>query len=491
MPFYVLLALLLIAPAASAVDRAAPVVLEEPTAPPPGLDNILTETLGNGAAAKTAVRTPPAPAAPVAAPAATAAATALPRKTGIETADLPPVTPETPDITIAAPIPADAIDTEHLTRTVKGAMQKAPAPDATAPDVSSAPVIMRGPTTLAPPPVPAALSRYQFLPLLAKGAAPDALPLLWPVLSSRPLAGDHGLISRVVIVVHDAARDAAETLRSVAAIAGPNASGPRANTLIIAPQFPAKPDRALFKPLLTDATNHVAVWEAEGWWQGADTPAGENRQRQISSMTALDMLLLMLGDTRIYPELRSIIIAGYGRGADLVHRYALYGRAPDVLARQHLQVQYVVAEAQSYVYLTDARPGAVPGSFAPPKDSKACASYQNYPYGLEEPNAYTRLTAGNVARQNYPGRQVTYLVGGAGGMALDQSCAAALQGKTVKDRAVNYDAYLKSNFGEMPKQRLLVMPGVGDDALALLLSGCGASLLFSDGECLRAEEGRR
>lgn len=485
MPLYVLLALLLIAPIASAADPAAPVVLEEPTTPPPGLDNILTETLANGAAARAVVRTPPAPVA-----SAPAAAAALPRKTGIETADLPPVTPETPDMTIAAPIPADAIDPEHLARTVKGAAQKAPAPEAV-PDVSPAPVIMRGPTSLAPPPVPAALSRYQFLPLLAKGAAPDALPLLWPVLSSRPLAGDHGLISRVVVVVHDGARDAAETLRSVATIAGPNASGARANTLIIAPQFPAKPDRALFKPLLTDATSHVAVWEAEGWWQGADTPAIENRQRQISSMTALDMLLLMLGDTKIYPELRTIIIAGYGRGADLVHRYALYGRAPDVLARQHLQVQYVVAEAQSYVYLTDARPGAVPGSFAPPKDNKACASYQNYPYGLEEPNAYTRLTAGNVARQNYPGRQVTYLVGGAGGPALDQNCAAVLQGKTIKDRAVNYDAYLKSSFGEMPKQRLLIMPGVGDDALALLLSGCGASLLFSDGECLRAEEGRR
>ncbi|MBP7252483.1 MAG: hypothetical protein KBA75_03245 [Alphaproteobacteria bacterium] len=509
MPVLFLLCIVLFAVPSAAADALPdpPLVIDEPAAPPSGLDDILTESLAMPA--MTAPRAKPTPATtsathPVAVPSdatppqspALADPEAQPtvhHKTGIEAADLPPVTPEVPDITIAAPIPDEAIDKDHpLTKTVTGIAQDTKASSAIAPDISSAPVIMRGPTNLSPPPVPSALTRYQFLPLMAKGAAPDALPMLWPVLSSRPLSGNHSLVNRVVIVVHDTSRDAAETLREMVTIAGPGASGARANTLIIAPLFAAKHDRAFFKPLLTDATAHVAAWDAEGWWQGADTTAADNKQRSVSSMTALDMLLLILADTKLYPELRSVILAGYGRGGDFVHRYALFGRAPDILAQQHLPLHYVVADAQSYVYLTDARPSKAVGSFAPLKDTKTCPTYQDYPYGLETPNNYTRLTAGNVARLNYSERQVTYLVGGGGaGQAVDQNCGAVMQGKSVKDRAINYDAYLKSSFGDMPKQKLLIMPGTGDDALALLASGCGASLLFSDGECLRAEDGRR
>lgn len=499
MPVFLFLALLLLAVPVSAEERTSqPIIMDEPVAPPPGLDDILTESLAMPAMTAPRAKPTSSPTAPSGTPAATsapaiAAEAALPpavqHKTGIEMADLPPVTPETPDMTLTVPIPAEAIDQTHRpTKTVRGVKANNGEGAAMVPEISQAPVIMRGPTNLAPQPVPSELTRYQFLPLLAKSVAADAVPMLWPVLSSRPLAGNHSLVNRVVIVVHDMSRDAAETLRTMAAIAGLGASGARANTLIIAPFFAAKSDRAVFKPLLTDATAHVAVWDTEGWWQGNDTPVADNKQRLVSSMTALDMLLLMLADTKIYPELRTLVIAGYGRGADFVHRYALYGRAPDILAQQHLSLHFIVADAQSYVYLTDARPGKAPGSFAPLKDAKACADYQNYPYGLEMPNPYARLTAGNVARQNYPGRQVTYLVGGGNvGAALDQACGAALQGKSIKDRAVQYDAFLKSSFGDIPKQRLLIMPGVGDDPLALLASGCGASLLFSDGECLRAE----
>lgn len=495
LPLSCVFALLICAVPAAATESEKPVVLDEPLAPQ-GLDDILTESLAMPAL--TAPRAKPAappetPAVPPAPVAESAPSPTVHHKTAIEAADLPPVTPEVPDITIAAPIPAEAIDKDHpLTKTVTGMVPDVKASATAEPEISSAPVIMRGPTNLAPPPVPSDLTRYQFLPLMAKGAAPDALPMLWPVLSSRPLSGNHSLVSRVVIVLHGTSRDAAETLREMMTIAGPGASGARANTLIVAPLFAAKHDRAFFKPLLTDATAHIAAWDAEGWWQGADTTAADNKQRSVSSMTALDMLLLILADTKLYPELRSVVIAGYGRGGDFVHRYALFGRAPDILAQQHLPLHYVVADAQSYVYLTDARPGKAAGSFAPLKDTKTCPTYQDYPYGLETPNNYTRLTAGNVARLNYSEKHVTYLVGGGNtGAAFDQSCSATVQGKSVKDRAVNYDAYLKSSFGDMPKQKLLIMPGAGDDALGLLTSGCGASLLFSDGECLRFEDSHR
>lgn len=389
------------------------------------------------------------------------------------------------ETTIPAPIPADAIMPASVTP--HKAIERTEVLPDIAPDVMNAPSPHGGATTLRAAPVQAELARYQFLPLFTKGAASDAIPLFWPLLSSQKLAASHGHVQRAVIVVHDATRDGAETLQQMQSLAGPTVTGDRAKTIIIAPIFPAKSDRNHFKPLLTDATPNVAAWEPEGWWQGAETNPDDNRNRHVSSMTAMDMLLLTLADTKNYPELQDIVIAGYGRGADFVHRYALYGRALDVIATQNLHPHFVVVGAQSYVYLTDARPGKVAGTFSTLKDKKMCPTYQDYPYGLEQPNDYTRLTAGNVARQNYAARKVTYLVGGNdNAAATDQACGAAVQGKSVKDRAVNFQAYLKSNFGDTPTHKLLIMPSAGEDALALLGDNCGASLLFSDGECLRA-----
>lgn len=389
------------------------------------------------------------------------------------------------DQTIAAPIPEDAVlpDAEK---------QKADAVDRAVAGVMKAPVVMGGPTMLRSAPVAAALARYQFLPLLPQSADPMAMPMLWPLLTSQKLAASHALVRRAVIVIHDITRDADAALRETQVLAGPVATGPQAPTIIIAPMFPIKPDRAIFKPLLTDAIKHVAVWDSEGWWQGAETLAAENGDRRVSSMTAMDLLLLSLADRKHYPMLQEVVIAGYGRGADFVQRYALFGRAHDILTEQQLAVSYVVAAAQSYAYLTDVRPGNLAGAFATPKDVKVCPDYQNYPYGLEQPNDYTRLTAGNMARLHYAERSVTYLTGGDDvAPAADQACGAAWQGNSVKDRAVNYFSFLKSNFGDVPRQRLLVLPGVKDDGLGLLTSACGTSLLFSDGECLRAEEPQR
>ncbi len=355
------------------------------------------------------------------------------------------------------------------------------------PEISSAPVIHGGAQRIGGAPVAPDLQRFQFLPLPAKGADPNVMPLLWPVLASHSLEGDHtGMLRRIVIVVHDDHRDADETLRQAKILAGPGASGRLANIMIVAPLFSMMADRARFKPMLTDGVKHVAAWSATEWWQGGETAAADNDGRRVSSMTAMDLLLLILTDKRRFPELRQLVVAGYGRGADFVHRYALFSRAQDVLSETNLKPHYVLFAPLSYVYLTDNRPDGQ-GVFATPKNVKTCPGWQDYPYGLEQPNVYTRLTAGNVARQNYVSRQVTTLVGGEDNDVGDKNCAALLQGRNVKERAENFDAFLKSGFGEVATQKLLLLPSVANDPMALVTSSCGASLLFADGTCLRAQ----
>ncbi len=369
----------------------------------------------------------------------------------------------------------------------KAARPKAtPKPETTA-DISSAPAVYGGAQQVTGAPVAPDLRRFQFLPLPSKGADLAAMPLLWPVLASQPLEGDHsGMIRRIVILVHDDHRDADETLRQAKILAGPGASGRLANTMIVAPLFSLLADRQRFKPMLTDGVKHVAAWSAADWWQGGETGAADNDGRRVSSMTAMDLLLLVLTDKRRFPELRQLVVAGYGRGADFVHRYALFSRAQDVLSETSLKPHYVLFAPLSYVYLTDNRPNGK-GAFGAPKDVKPCPGWQDYPYGLEQPNAYTRLTAGNVARQNYVSRQVTTLVGGEDYDVGDKNCAALLQGRNIKERAENFDAFLKNGFGEVPAQRLLLMPSVANDPMALMTSSCGASLLFADGSCLQAQ----
>jgi len=405
--------------------------------------------------------------------------TALPAaaaETPIAVENLPPIPAVPPSNKPAKPIaesPAAAVPS---------------APIEVALPVTHTPVIAAGATEVIGAPLPMDLKRYQFLPLFTKGADATTMPLLWPLLTSQPLAASHALIQRAVIVVHDDQRAVGEALQRLQRLAGSTTTGDQARTMLVVPLFPVIADRATFQPLLTDATPHVAVWDAEAWWQGGATSLADNAQRAISSMSALDLLLLALADKQKYPTLQEIIIAGYGRGGDLVQRYALYGRAPEILATQKLTLRYVVAAAQSYVYLTDLRPGATAGSFATPKDTKICPEYQDYPYGLEQPNEYARQTAGNMARMAYVARDVTYLVSDSDSIpATDQQCGAAWQGKSVKERAVNYDAFLKNAFGDANKHRLLLMPSMGENPLTLLTSGCGASLLFADGECLRAK----
>jgi hypothetical protein len=318
---------------------------------------------------------------------------------------------------------------------------------------------------------------FQFLPLLPPKTALVATPLLWPLVATQALGGTHDRIQRVVIVLHDTDRGAAQFLRDTATLAGSVAVGANAQTLLIAPLFPSRADQVILRTRLAAASDHLALWDQAAWWQGGDSLTGDGMQPAagISSMTALDLLLMLLADKQLFPALNQIILAGYGRGGDLAQRYMLYGKAPDILAEQRLPLRSVVMAAQSYVYLTADRPEPTP-------TAAACPNSQAYPYGLEQPNPYTQRLAGNVARQLFPSRDIVYVVSAKDTTpATDQTCAALRQGKSVKARATHYAAHLAASFGDTLRQRLVLPPNTTPDALSLLASPCGTSLLLADG----------
>ena len=407
------------------------------------------------------------------------------------------VIPETPAIPEASPL-AQVLAAVQKESPSSGLQRAAPKPAAAPPVVESPPAVaappsvaVEAPPVYAPPAAPIIAASgerpiFQFLPLLPSAADLEASPALWPLLGSQNLGAPHDAVTRAVIIIHNADRDAEAGLTRLQKLAGAVASGPDARTLILAPLFPTGAELPAFKSALGAVARNLAVWSADNWAYGGDSIVTEP-QRPISSMLALDILLLYLADQKSFPSLRNVVIAGAGSGGDLVQRYALYGRAPDILAEQKLALRFVVAGAQSYAYMTEARPRADAAGFAPPSEAalKECAAYQDYPYGLEAPNTYAQQTSADSVRQNYPTRDVVYLYGAQDTQpALDQNCAAKLLGSSVKARAENYERYLQSLFPDARGQRFAALPGVngGDKIWG---STCGVSVLFADGDCVK------
>jgi len=349
------------------------------------------------------------------------------------------------------------------------------------------PVIIEAPTL--PPPEKINLSNQAlatpaagFFPILPFGAAEDLPPQLLPVATNHPLDSDHGKITRAVIVIHDLSRDAIGTAGMLTTLAGPH----NQDTLIIAPQFLLESDIARFAEHLPNKGHDLTRWAWSSWADGGESTAWAPR-KGISSFTAIDLLLVYLGDKKYFPDLKDIIITGYGAGGDFVQRYAAVGQALELLDPQITPVRFVAANPSSYLYFTPMRPNAGHPGFALP-DKNKCPGYDDYKYGLDKLNPYARRLGANAIRLSYASRHIFYLIGEKAGMEdyfPDSSCAASLQGVDRVARARNYDDYLTTIFGEDvgKTQTFSIQPKAGDDPTALFSSGCGMSAVFGDGEC--------
>lgn len=329
--------------------------------------------------------------------------------------------------------------------------------------------------------VPEAIPAASYFPILPLQSAPNEAPQLLPVASNRPLDGGHAGLTRAIIIIHGIARNAKSALAMMVAMAGPTDN----STIILAPQFLLDSDIARYAQYLPDQGKMFARWEIGKWEEGGDSVAQPPR-KPISSFTALDLLLLYLGDRNFFPDLKDIVIAGHGEGGDFAHRYAAASKAVYVLDEQNIPVRFVIANSSSYLYFTSARPVPGKSSFSIP-DAKICPGFNAYRYGIDNPNPYVRLTGANAIKLNYVLRNVFYLTGGKieRDVMADTNCAALLQGPDRATRAVNYKAYLSLLFGEIAdkRQAFSVVPKAGYDAAALFGSPCGVAALFGDGMC--------
>ncbi|MDD4616514.1 MAG: hypothetical protein PHW76_05285 [Alphaproteobacteria bacterium] len=322
--------------------------------------------------------------------------------------------------------------------------------------------------------VPATL----FFPVLPEDAPPDTRPQFVPIAAKIPANKVNYGIDRAIVVIHDETRDAPAAFALLSALGGAQ----NASTVIIAPQFLIQTDLMRFIDYLPDKGKDFASWPIVGWISGDDSVPVSGR-RNISSFTVVDMLLMYLSDRTIFPDMKTIVIAGHGAGANFVQRYAAFSKAHDLVTRAFIDVRYLVAGAKSYLYQTPSR-ATGKRSFGLP-DKAACPEYNAYPYGMEKLNAYARRRGMNAAKIDYGIRFITYINANASGAPLDTECSTLAQGATSAVRAENYHRYLKSVYGDLSErtQRFVKVLGPAYDALALFGSPCGMAVLFGDGMC--------
>ncbi|MCF5354553.1 alpha/beta hydrolase, partial [Pseudomonas syringae] len=145
-------------------------------------------------------------------------------------------------------------------------------------------------------------------------------------------------IERVVIVLHGRLRNAQTYLRSIERAA--NQSRERGKTLLIAPQFLDEKD--IVAHHLPDS---ILRWRQNSWMEGATS----TDPKPVSSFLVLDHILKRLSDSKLFPNLKEIVIAGHSGGAQVVQRYAMIGGKEDaLLQREGVKLRYVIANPSSY-----------------------------------------------------------------------------------------------------------------------------------------------
>jgi hypothetical protein len=303
--------------------------------------------------------------------------------------------------------------------------------------------------------------------------ASRAGPFVLPIAVSRDWTHRQEGVTRAVVVIPGWPRRDLRSGEHAAMLAGAAAR----DTLLVTPQFLTATDVA---------AHHLPAntlrWSANGW------PRGEPSldAAALGSFEVVDQIFRRLADRSVFPNLRTIVLAGHSAGGQFVQRYVAIGQGEAVLGGAPVHVRYVVANPASYLYLSDERPDAE-GSFRP-FDAASCPAFDHWTYGLRTgmPSYPARPATPEAIRARYLQRDVTYLLGTADNDphadGQDLSCAAEAQGATRYARGKAFYAYLHL-LDPHTAQRLIEVPGVGHSSYRIYAAPCGMSALFDRPGC--------
>jgi len=269
-------------------------------------------------------------------------------------------------------------------------------------------------------------------------------------------------ITRVFVMIHGAGCDADRYFTT--AVAAAFLGDALEDTIVIAPRFAAN-NSGCKDELAPNETN----WPCNGncWRSGgvATNAAG------VTSFDVMDTILRRLARKDVFPNLKTIVVAGHSAGGQYVTRYEMANKVHDSLK---VPVSYVVANPSSYAYLDPSRPalgtGNVCGSCASAKagdvrpyaDARDCTTYDDWPYGLKTRAGYTESIGDDQLKKQLAARPTTYLLGEIDILPLggfDSSCPAMAQGPTRRARGEAFAKYVNEKHGAQHKVNIVSLCG--------------------------------
>ncbi len=267
-------------------------------------------------------------------------------------------------------------------------------------------------------------------------------------------------ITRALVMIHGAGRDADNYFRT--ALAAAFLDGALDDTIVIAPRFASK--SAGCRDTL--APNEVSYSCNGDSWRSGGTSTSDDK---ITSYDFTDEILRKLARKEIFPNLKSIVVAGHSAGGQYVNRYEMSNQIHDTLG---IPITYVVSNPSSYAYLDATRPA---------QDlTAACKNYDRWPYGLEgRSGGYTAKETPEQLKKQLAARPTTYLLGEIDILPLggfDSSCSAMTQGPTRLARGQAFGKLVNEKYGA--KHATAVVSLCGHNARCMFTAETALPLLF-------------
>ncbi len=300
------------------------------------------------------------------------------------------------------------------------------------------------------------------LPFTANGVS-AALPVYTSVDWNVP----HPELTRAVLIFHGLLRNADVYFES--GLQAQSAAGKEGRkAIVVSPQF------------LTDYDIKAHNLPAMTLGFGPDSWAGgENAitPGPVSGFAGIDAVLAHLADRTLFPNINTVIVAGFSAGGQVVQRYAVAGEGEAALTKAGIATHYVVSDPSSYLYFDPARPDPKP----------SCKTQNSWKYGFDAdvPPYVTATPAALEAR--YVTRSVVYLVGGddtdPNHPVLDKSCAGEAQGPHRFARAHAYFSMIQQRHPTGINQMLIDVPGIAHEGGKMFNTTCGLAVLFGTKGC--------
>ena len=318
------------------------------------------------------------------------------------------------------------------------------------------------------------------------------------IYRTHPLDQKNADITRALVVVHGAGRDADNYFRHV--LAGAYLAEALDNTVVVSMRFASNDGLACRDTLDTGELN----WQCggPGRWTAGGTAIGTSSglfpmKVNVTSFDAADEVVRKLRKRDVFPNLRAIVVSGHSAGGQFVSRYQMANQVHDTSGAP---MTYIVANPSSYAYPDNLRPtasavpansGAAPPGYVPPlaetppppfvpyADAPNCTTYDQWPYGLLHRVGYAARIPDGVLKKQLAARPATYLLGGLDILPLfgfDGSCAARAQGPTRLARGLAFARHVTERY--LAEHQTLIVPSCGHNARCMFTADDVLPLLF-------------